>query len=66
MTSLSPDVTRGQRLSFGGEICTVRYIGTVHGQGDKTFLGVEWDRDTRGKHNGTYQDEKYFDCKFKV
>jgi hypothetical protein len=34
--------TVGQRRSFDGHLCTIRYVGTVQGtSGD--WLGVEWD-----------------------
>jgi dynactin complex subunit len=63
--STSPLVSgasRGQRLSFGGSLCTVQYVGPVNGQGNKIWLGVEWDNDLRGKHNGTYNGKEYFKC----
>lgn len=52
----------GQRLSLKGQLCTVRYIGPV---ADKpgTWLGVEWDDPERGKHDGTHNGVKYFECK---
>lgn len=49
---------------------TVRYIGPVAAAKNKTepWLGVEWDDQTRGKHDGSCVDEKgdyfrYFKCK---
>jgi tubulin-specific chaperone E len=51
----------GQRLSYNGVLCTVRYIGNVAGT-KGTWLGVEWDNPSRGKHNGSYQGVKYFSC----
>jgi len=50
----------GQRLSYRGELCTVRYQGAVDGKSD-SYLGVEWDDDTRGKHDGNHQ-RRYFKC----
>ncbi|PQE25841.1 tubulin-specific chaperone e protein [Rutstroemia sp. NJR-2017a BBW] len=41
----------GQRVSFEGQPCTIRYIGNVQGTG-KEWLGVEWDNPSRGKHDG--------------
>jgi hypothetical protein len=41
----------GQRVSFEGQSCTIRYIGNVQGTG-KEWLGVEWDNPSRGKHDG--------------
>lgn len=51
----------GQRLSLKGQTCTVRYIGAV---ADKqgSWLGVEWDDTSRGKHNGTHDGLSYFTC----
>lgn len=52
----------GQRLSFAGALCTVRYIGTVKGT-EGEWLGVEWDDPGRGKHVGGHEGVKYFKCK---
>lgn len=48
---------------------TVRYIGPVASAKNKTeeWLGVEWDKQERGKHDGSVVDKegnffKYFDC----
>ncbi|MCJ1461526.1 hypothetical protein MMC07_000123 [Pseudocyphellaria aurata] len=53
-----------QRLSYSKELCTVRYVGPITGTKGE-WLGVEWDDPDRGKHNGTYQDMKYFECQSK-
>jgi tubulin-specific chaperone E len=59
---MASDIEIGKRLSYGGLLCTVRYIGTVSGtQGE--WLGVEWDDPTRGKHSGEHNGVKYFDCR---
>lgn len=51
----------GQRRSFDGHLCTIRYVGTVQGTtGD--WLGVEWDDATRGKHSGEHKGIRYFSC----
>lgn len=52
----------GQRLSLKKQTCTVRYIGSV---ADKqgSWLGVEWDDSSRGKHNGTHDGVSYFKCR---
>ncbi|PYH45941.1 putative tubulin-specific chaperone [Aspergillus saccharolyticus JOP 1030-1] len=51
----------GQRRSYAGDLCTVRYVGTVEGTtGD--WLGVEWDDPTRGKHSGEHKGVRYFTC----
>lgn len=51
----------GQRLSYDGILCTVRYIGAVAGTSG-SWLGVEWDDATRGKHDGHHKDVRYFEC----
>ena len=52
----------GQRLSFQGERCTVRFIGSLNDKaGD--WLGVEWDHDSKGKHDGVQNGVRYFSCK---
>jgi tubulin-specific chaperone E len=51
----------GQRLSFDGALCTVRYIGPLSGLKGE-WLGVEWDNPSRGKHNGQHQGQQVFSC----
>jgi len=51
----------GKRLSFGGDLCTVRFIGEVEGTKGE-WLGVEWDDPSRGKHDGSVRGVKYFQC----
>ncbi|KAG9199810.1 hypothetical protein G6514_007924 [Epicoccum nigrum] len=41
----------GKRLSFDGQLCTVRFRGAVEGTKGE-WLGVEWDDPSRGKHSG--------------
>ena len=57
--SQSPYV--GQRVSYGGAPCTVRYIGEVGGTSG-SWLGVEWDDASRGKHDGSHKGVRYFNC----
>ncbi|EMR88652.1 putative tubulin-specific chaperone e protein [Botrytis cinerea BcDW1] len=47
----------GQRVSFQGQLCTIRYIGEVKDT-EKDWLGVEWDDPSRGKNDG----KGYFKC----
>ncbi|KAK3394512.1 hypothetical protein B0H63DRAFT_47953 [Podospora didyma] len=54
----------GQRRSYDGALCTVRYIGEVAGT-TGSWLGVEWDDPTRGKHDGHHKGIRYFSCKSK-
>ncbi|KUI67975.1 Tubulin-specific chaperone E [Cytospora mali] len=51
----------GKRLSYNGALCTVRYIGEVSGT-IGTWLGVEWDDQSRGKHDGSHKGTRYFEC----
>lgn len=51
----------GERLSYDGVPCTVRYIGPVAGTSG-SWLGVEWGDKTRGKHDGEHKGVKYFEC----
>ena len=50
----------GQRLSYSGSLCTVRYIGPVAGT-EGEWLGVEWDNVSRGKHSGQHGGKRYFE-----
>jgi len=60
---MNEDYYEGRRLSYGGNLCTVRYYGEVHDtKGD--WLGIEWDDPTRGKHSGDHRGVKYFRCLF--
>ncbi|ETS87953.1 hypothetical protein PFICI_01781 [Pestalotiopsis fici W106-1] len=54
----------GDRLSYDGAICTVRYLGEVAGTSG-SWIGVEWDDATRGKHDGSHKGTRYFSCKSK-
>ncbi|KAG8674478.1 hypothetical protein FPOAC2_00501 [Fusarium poae] len=54
----------GQRISYDGALCTVRYVGEVAGT-TGTWLGVEWDDSARGKHDGCHKGVRYFTCKSK-
>ena len=50
----------------GGEVAwhraTVRYVGAVDGQ-EGTWVGIEWDDCTRGKHDGCVGGTRYFSCR---
>ncbi|EXJ86213.1 hypothetical protein A1O1_06583 [Capronia coronata CBS 617.96] len=59
MTSSEPYI--GQRRSYSGALCTIRYIGPLpNTKGD--WLGVEWDNVSRGKHDGQYEGKRIFQC----
>ena len=51
----------GQRRSYAGGLCTVRYFGPLpNTKGD--WLGVEWDDPSRGKHDGQHEGRWIFRC----
>jgi tubulin-specific chaperone E len=52
----------GERLSYDGALCTVRFVGEVAGTSG-SWIGVEWDDGTRGKHDGSHKGKRYFSCK---
>ncbi|RJE19980.1 hypothetical protein PHISCL_07678 [Aspergillus sclerotialis] len=56
------DFKLGERRSFDGNLCTIRYVGEVAGTSGQ-WLGVEWDDPTRGKHPGEHKGVRYFTCK---
>lgn len=58
---MAPTHEVGQRLSFDGALCTIRFIGDVAGTSG-TWLGVEWDDPSRGKHDGCHKGVRYFAC----
>jgi dynactin complex subunit len=58
---MTSEYFKGQRLSFDGALCTVRYIGEVEGT-KSDWLGVEWDDPIRGKHSGEHKWKRYFTC----
>ena len=53
----------GRRIETrDGARATVRYVGSVDGQ-DGEWVGVEWDDPARGKHDGSHDGKRYFECK---
>jgi len=61
LTVNSVDFYIGRRLSYEDSLCTVRWIGSLSGA-KGTWIGVEWDDVSRGKHNGVHQGEQIFNC----
>jgi dynactin complex subunit len=49
----------GDRIKFGNDVGEVKYIGSV-GSHPGTWLGIEWDDPSRGKHNGNVDGVEYF------
>lgn len=61
---MAANIKVGDRLSYDGAVCTVRYIGEV-GSTSGSWLGVEWDDPARGKHDGSHKGVRYFSCRSK-
>lgn len=49
------------RIRLNGYPGTIRFVGEVRGTRG-TWLGVEWDDPSRGKHNGEKDGIRYFSC----
>lgn len=56
-------VKPGRRVESNGYFGTICYIGEVP-PAKGTWLGVDWDDPTRGKHNGTHEGKKYFSTRY--
>jgi dynactin complex subunit len=56
-------VKPGHRVEFCGYYGTVCYVGEVPPK-KGTWLGVDWDDPTRGKHSGTHEGKKYFNTRY--
>lgn len=64
MTTQIPLASVGSRISYGGNTCTVRFVGKIP-PWDVVAYGVEWDNPEKGKHDGTLEGVKYFECVIK-
>ena len=49
----------GDRIDVEGDRGTLRYVGEVEGYSGMWY-GVEWDNETRGKHDGQINGRRYF------
>lgn len=49
------------RVLIAKQRATVRYVGPVDGY-EGTWVGVEWDDSSRGKHDGETGGRRYFTC----
>eukprot|EP00775_Hariotina_reticulata_P004443 gene4443-4698_t len=54
-------VSIGDRVLIAKQKATVRYVGAVDGY-EGSWVGVEWDDSSRGKHDGSTGGRKYFSC----
>lgn len=49
--------------SVDGYRATVRYVGSVSGaMPEEGWVGLEWDMEGRGKHDGSAKGTRYFQC----
>lgn len=55
-----PPLHINERIQHFGQRGTIRYVGTLDGRGDQTWLGIEWDEVGRGRHDGTVDGRQYF------
>lgn len=51
----------GDRLSYSGELCTIKFVGDIPPWPNDVSVGVEWDNVQKGKHDGSYKGKKYFE-----
>lgn len=61
----SSEFTIGKRVHSIGDsrkIGTVMYVGNVEGYSG-TWIGVDWDNDGSGKHDGSHNGVRYFEAK---
>lgn len=61
----SPDFKIGQRVHSAGDcrrIGTVKYVGAVEGYSGN-WVGIDWDNDGDGKHDGSINGVRYFQAK---
>lgn len=49
----------GKRVDCGGHAGTIKYVGSVEGY-NGIWLGIDWDDEERGKHNGCVNGKQYF------
>ena len=51
----------GRRCCRGEDYGTIRFVGEVDDSTEE-WVGIEWDRVERGKHNGSLKGKQYFAC----
>ena len=62
-TMSSADFRLGERIEHDGQAATIRYIGPVPDKSE-SWLGIEYDEPSRGKHSGTVGRVELFDCEY--
>ncbi|KRZ75125.1 Tubulin-specific chaperone E [Trichinella papuae] len=55
-----PEMVIGCRVRHRGARGVVKFCGKI-GLLDGEWLGIDWDERSRGKHDGTYQNVRYFE-----
>ncbi|KRY68522.1 Tubulin-specific chaperone E [Trichinella pseudospiralis] len=55
-----PEMVIGCRVRHRGARGVVKFCGRI-GLLDGEWLGIDWDERSRGKHDGTYQNVRYFE-----
>lgn len=59
----------GERISIRNKssdevsLGTIRFVGSLSGK-EGTWVGVEWDDPHRGKHDGSFDGIRYFQCQY--
>lgn len=53
MEMSAPPFAIGDRVQVDKKNASVRYVGSIDGQ-DGTWVGLEWDDESRGKHDGSH------------
>ncbi|KAI6657805.1 Tubulin-specific chaperone E-like [Oopsacas minuta] len=60
--SILSELDIGRRCCCGEDYGVIRFIGDVE-DSKGTWVGIEWDKVERGKHNGSLKGKQYFICK---
>lgn len=60
--SINMSLKVGDRVEHKESCGSLRYIGTLPGR-QGTWLGVDWDDKTRGRHDGSYEGIHYFETR---
>lgn len=62
MSAIPEFIKINTRIQIDDDYATIKYIGEIQGSAGQ-WLGVEWDNDTRGKHDGSRNGIVYFSCR---
>ena len=54
-------VSVGDRIAVDGCRATICFLGQIAGKQGK-WIGLEWDDSSKGKHDGTFEGQRYFAC----